>query len=90
MVLRFLECYMDGGTVNNTPISHAAALGADVVWVLPAGYSCALQAAPASALGMAPHGLAVLIHQRLAADCARYRSDHHVITHTACQGAGCG
>jgi NTE family protein len=67
------RCYMDGGTVNNTPISHAVSLGADIVWVLPTGYACALRAAPASALGMALHGLTVLIHQRLAADYARYR-----------------
>jgi NTE family protein len=67
------RCYMDGGTVNNTPISHAIALGADVVWILPTGYPCALQAAPASALGMALHGLTVVIQQRLAADYARYR-----------------
>jgi NTE family protein len=67
------RCYMDGGTVNNTPISHAVALGADVVWVLPTGYSCALRSAPASALGMALHGLTLLINQRLAADYCRYR-----------------
>ena len=64
---------MDGGTVNNTPISRAVSLGAEVVWVLPTGYACALQAAPASALGMALHGLTVLINQRLAADYFRYR-----------------
>jgi len=67
------RCYMDGGTVNNTPISRAVSLGAEVVWVLPTGYACALQAAPASALGMALHGLTVLIHQQLAADFTRYR-----------------
>ncbi|MGH3637221.1 MAG: patatin-like phospholipase family protein, partial [Mycobacterium sp.] len=33
---------MDGGVVNNTPLSHAVALGADQIWVLPTGYSCAL------------------------------------------------
>ena len=32
----------DGGVVNNTPLSHAVALGADPIWVLPTGYSCAL------------------------------------------------
>jgi NTE family protein len=67
------RCFMDGGTVNNTPISHVVALGADVVWVLPTGYSCALRSAPTSALGMALHGLTVLINQRLAADYFRYR-----------------
>jgi NTE family protein len=65
---------MDGGTVNNTPISHAVSLGADIVWVLPTGYACALLAPPASALGTALHGLTVLIHQRLAADYLRYRN----------------
>lgn len=37
---------MDGGVVNNTPISHAIALGADIVYVLPTGYACDLAAAP--------------------------------------------
>src|SRR5882757_687617 len=37
---------IDGGVVNNTPISHAVALGTDVVWVLSTGYSCALPHAP--------------------------------------------
>lgn len=30
---------MDGGVVNNTPLSHAVALGADVAYVLPTGYA---------------------------------------------------
>ena len=33
--------YMDGGVVNNTPISHAVKLGADQIWVLSTGYACA-------------------------------------------------
>jgi NTE family protein len=28
---------IDGGVANNTPISHALALGADEIYVLPAG-----------------------------------------------------
>jgi NTE family protein len=64
--------YMDGGVVNNTPISHAVDLGADTVWVLPTGYPCSLPEPPQSALGMALHGLAVLVQHRLAADVARY------------------
>lgn len=43
---------IDGGVVNNTPLSHAIALGADRVWVLPTGYSCALPEPPRGALGM--------------------------------------
>jgi NTE family protein len=63
---------MDGGVVNNTPISHAIALGADTVWVLTTGYSCALAARPGSALGMALHALSLVVHHRLALDIERY------------------
>lgn len=70
------DFYMDGGVVNNTPLSHAVELGADIVWVLPTGYPCFLSEPPESALGMALHGLAVLVQHRLAADVARYE---HVV-----------
>jgi NTE family protein len=42
---------MDGGVANNTPISHAIALGARDIYVLPAGHTCALERPPGSALG---------------------------------------
>lgn len=70
------RAYMDGGVVNHTPISHALALGADTLWVLPTGYACSLPAPPRSALGMALHGLTLLVQQRLAADVDRYE---HVV-----------
>lgn len=63
---------IDGGVLNNTPISHAVDLGADVVWVLATGYSCALDVAPHGALGVALHAATLMIHQRLAADVERY------------------
>ncbi len=63
--------YMDGGVVNNTPISHARDLGADTIWVLPAGYACSMTEAPKGALAMALHGLTLLVQQRLAVDVAR-------------------
>jgi len=63
---------MDGGVVNNTPISHAVALGADTVWVLATGYACALSEPPRSALGMALHAVTLVVHQRLALDIERY------------------
>lgn len=63
---------IDGGVVNNTPLSHAIALGADRLWVLPTGYSCALSTPPRGALGMALHALNLAINQRLAADIARF------------------
>lgn len=59
---------MDGGIVNNTPISVARDLGADLIYVLPTGYACALEAPPRSALGMALHAVTVAIQRRLIDD----------------------
>ena len=56
---------MDGGIANNAPISHAIDLGADVVYVLPAGYACGLRKPPGSALGMAVHALSLVLNQKL-------------------------
>lgn len=65
--------FMDGGVVDNAPISHAVALGATTVWVLPAGYACSLVEPPGSALAMALQGLNVLVQRRLAHDLEVYR-----------------
>ena len=59
---------MDGGVVNNTPISAAIDLGADLIYVLPTGYACALETAPRSTIGMAMHAVTLAIQQRLIAD----------------------
>jgi len=59
---------MDGGVANNTGVSHAIALGADRVVVLPAGFSCALAAPPTTPLAAATHALTLLIEQRLIVD----------------------
>ena len=64
---------MDGGVVNNTPISVATGLGADTVYVLPTGYACALARAPRSALGMAMHAVTIAIQQRLVADVTAFQ-----------------
>jgi len=61
---------MDGGVVNNTAISVAGELGADVVYVLPTGYACALREPPGSALGMALHAVSLAIQRRLISDVA--------------------
>ncbi|MUM19342.1 patatin-like phospholipase family protein [Mycobacterium sp. CBMA271] len=66
--------YMDGGVVNNTPLSHAVALGATEIWVLPTGYACALPEAPRGAVAMALHAMTLAINQRMAADVARFES----------------
>jgi NTE family protein len=63
--------FMDGGVIANTPIVHAISLGAKRVWVLPAGYPCALTAPPRTALAMALQGLAILVEHRLAIDAVK-------------------
>lgn len=63
---------MAGGVVNNTPVSHAVALGATTVWVLPAGYPCARDAPPSTALAMALHGITLLVEHGLAVDVQRF------------------
>lgn len=65
--------YIDGGVVNNTPISHAVELGADDIWVLPAGTACGLDEAPSSTLGIALQAVTVLINRRLQRDIAIFQ-----------------
>lgn len=65
---------MDRGVVNNTPLSHAMALGADLVWVLPTGYACDLPEPPHGALAMALHAVTLTVNQRLAVDVARFET----------------
>lgn len=63
---------VDGDVVNNTPLSHAIALGATTVWVLPTGYSCAMHESPRGALAMVVHAFTLAINQRLALDVAGF------------------
>ena len=56
---------IDGGVVNNTPISTAIELGASEVWVLSPGYACALSAPPTTALAMAMHAVGLMVQRRL-------------------------
>ncbi|HVA70064.1 MAG TPA: patatin-like phospholipase family protein [Acidimicrobiales bacterium] len=67
--------YMDGGVVNNTPISYAVGLRARIVWVVPAGFPCALSHPPTSALSMALQGLSTLVQHRLAQDAMRFHDE---------------
>lgn len=66
---------IDGGVADNAAVSLAVELGADVVYVLPSGYACALEHPPATPLASALHALSLLIEQRLILEVAHFR--HH-------------
>jgi NTE family protein len=55
---------IDGGVVNNTPISHALDLRPKHVYVLPTGGPCELTEPPRGALGMLIHATSLLVAQR--------------------------
>jgi NTE family protein len=63
---------VDGGIADNAAISQAVALGADVVYVLPTGYACALSGPPSTPLSSAMHALTLLIEQRLVLEVAHF------------------
>ena len=65
---------VDGGVVNNCPISQALALGATTIYVLPCGYACSLTAAPKGALGTVLQAVSLLVQNRLLVDYERYRT----------------
>jgi NTE family protein len=70
---------MDGGVSDNTPISHAVALGADEIYVLPTGIACDLAAPPRGALAMLLHALTILTQQRLHLEIELYRDRAHLV-----------
>jgi NTE family protein len=72
---------VDGGVVNNTPISHAVELGAERIYVLPTDGPLArsLPAGPRGALDAAVHAFALLVGARLEADIARYATAAELI-----------
>jgi NTE family protein len=72
---------VDGGVVNNTPISHAVELGAERIYVLPTQDPAdrALPQPPRGALDAAVHAFRLLIDARMEADLSRYASAAEVI-----------
>lgn len=70
---------MDGGVANNTPISHAVALGARQIYVLATGHACALEEAPRGSLGMALHALSLLTQRRLIDDIEKHQNDAKLV-----------
>ena len=71
---------VDGGVINNTPISHAVALGAKRIFVLPTRDA---RRAPSrtsrGALGAAIEGLGLLADGRLRLDLTRYTKEAELV-----------
>jgi NTE family protein len=70
---------IDGGVVDNTPISQAVALGARQVYVLPTGGPCALTAPPRGALATLVHATGLMVSQRFTAEVASLAGGVEVI-----------
>lgn len=72
---------VDGGLANNTAISQAVTLGADRVFVLPAGVACALARPPKSPFASVMQALSFLTQQRLIHDVTAYagQAELHVL-----------
>jgi NTE family protein len=61
---------IDGGVLNNTPITHAVELGADEIYVLPTGGPCELTDAPRGALGILIQATSLMVAHRFADEAA--------------------
>jgi NTE family protein len=71
---------IDGGVVNNTPISHAVDLGAERIYILPTQEPHSRPGrVPTCALDAAIQGLHLLVGCRVEADVARYSGEAELI-----------
>ncbi len=77
---------MDGGILNNTPISHAVTLGADRIVVLPAIGSQRLVRIPRGAIAAGVIALSRTINQRFANDLLHYADAAELIVLPAPDG----
>ncbi|QEE15233.1 patatin-like phospholipase family protein [Promethearchaeum syntrophicum] len=64
---------IDGGVLNNTPISTAVRFGATKVIVLPTGYTCDRREEPSSLIEMILTSYSYMQHQKLATDIEFYK-----------------
>ena len=81
---------IDGGVVNNTPISHAVELGAERIYVLPTQEPHSRRVrVPTCALDAAIEGLHLLVCCRLQADVARYSAETELIVLPAQMPGAC-
>ena len=70
---------VDGSVTNNTPISVAAAKGADRIMVFPTGMSCGLKQPPKRLIEMAMQTLNLATSHRLIVDIENYSKDYDII-----------
>lgn len=63
---------VDGGFGPHVGLGHADRLGADDIYLVPAGYQCAPRRAPTTALGISLTALALLIHVQLLTEVEEY------------------
>jgi NTE family protein len=59
---------IDGGVIDNTPVSHAVELGADEIYVLSTAGPCTMTEPPRGALGVLVHATSLMIGQRFAGE----------------------
>jgi NTE family protein len=71
-VLREGRTLVDGGLADHAEVLDVLANEVDDIYVLPAGFPCALPAPPRSALGVATHALSILVQQRLVSAVEHY------------------
>lgn len=70
---------VDGGVAENTPLTHAVALGATTVYVLPTGSACTLTATPHGAIGTVVQGITVLIRHRMLDDVVNHAGEAELV-----------
>jgi NTE family protein len=70
---------IDGGVLNNTPITHAIELGADEIYVLSANTTCTLEAPPRGALGMVVQATALMVAHRFAGEAVAHADTPGVV-----------